>query len=376
MKIAFVCDWLTGMRGGERCLEAMCEVYPQADIFTLVYYPENFNGEFSNHKITTSFIQRLPGNDKTFRRYLPFFPNAIESFDFTGYDLVLSFSSCVAKSVILPSGTPHICYCHSPVRYAWDMRADYVASMPKLKRLLTNFILDRLQKWDLKTSNRPTSYIANSKFIRERINNCYGLDSTVIYPPVDCSRFSVCEDNDDYYLVLSALTPYKRIDLAVEAFSTMKKKLVVIGKGSELEKLKAMADNNIEFIDNANDEEVSKYLTKSKALIFPGKEDFGIVPLEAQACGKPVIAFGEGGALETVNGLNKVSDNIDCGNPASQSPTGIFFEEQTPQSLIATVEKFEDNQSLFLPQACAANAQRFNRDRYKREMREFIDNIT
>ena len=366
MKIAFVCDWLTGMRGGERCLEAMCEVFSQADIYTLVYYPENFNGEFDSHKVSTSFIQKLPGNDKNFRRYLPLFPKAIERFDFSGYDFVLSFSHCVAKSIIVPKEIPHVCYCHSPVRYAWDMRDDYISSLPRSKRLLANITLDWLKKWDLKTSTRPDHYIANSKFIRDRIMRNYGLDSKVVYPPVDCERFAVSKSNDDYYLVLSALVPYKRIDIAVEAFSGIDKKLVVVGKGSELEKLKEMATVNVEFVSDASDEEVNTILSNAKALLFPGVEDFGIVPVEAQACGKPVIAFGDGGALETVVGVEQ---------GVSEESTGIFFYEQTAQALLKAVNELEANYDKFSPETCRLNAESFNRARYKAEMISFVNYV-
>lgn len=364
MKIAFVCDWLTGMRGGERCLEAMCEVYPQADIYTLVYYAENFNGEFESHKVTTSFIQKLPGNDKNFRRYLPLFPKAIERFDFSGYDFVLSFSHCVAKSILVPENVPHVCYCHSPVRYSWDMRNDYIASLPRTKRPVANLILNRLRKWDLKTAGRPDHYIANSEFIRDRVKRNYGLDASVIYPPVDCSRFEISNTNEDFYLVLSALVPYKRIDIAVKAFSKIGKRLIVVGRGSELGKLKDMAGGNIEFVSDASDDEVTSFLMNAKGLVFPGVEDFGIVPLEAQACGKPVIAFGEGGALETVIGLD--CDNYD-------QATGVFFYEQSEQALIDAVKKLENSYAKFSPQSCRKNAMSFNRERYKSEMKELIE---
>lgn len=364
MKIALVCDWLTGMRGGERCLEAVCRIYPNADIYTLVYYPENFSGEFDGHTVQRSFIQRLPGARTGFRMYMPLFGKAIESFDLSGYDVVVSFSHCVAKSVIVPAPIPHICYCHSPARYAWDMRLSYLQSMPSLKRPLVNWMLDRFRRWDLQTSGRPNAYIANSHFVQERIKRCYGINSTVIYPPVDCARFDVSPEHDGYYLVLSALVPYKRIDLAITAFSLMNKKLLVVGNGAERAKLRKLAKRNIKFITDADDKQTADYLANAKALIFPGQEDFGIVPLEAQACGKPVIAFGVGGALETVKGLDSYE---------TEEATGVFFDEQSPGKLVEAVKLFEENETKFSPRACRANAERFDLEIYQRQMQQLID---
>jgi glycosyltransferase involved in cell wall biosynthesis len=315
MKIAIVCDWLTGMRGGEKCLKALCELYPKADIFTLVYYPEKFNSEFESHRVTTSFIQKLPCNAQTFQRYLPLFPKAIQSFDLSGYDIVVSFSHCVAKSVIAPKHVPHICYCHTPVRYAWDMRDQYLNGMNFLKRTVVSFILNRFKKWDAATADRADSFLANSKYIQQRITRCYDRNSQVVYPPVNVSRFSVSDHNQGYYLILSAMVPYKRIDLAIQAFNLNGKHLIIAGGGCDCKHLMAMAESNIEFIVYPDNQKVEQLYMDCKALIFPGEEDFGIVPLEAQACGKPVIAFAKGGALETVIGVNEIN----------ASATGVFF---------------------------------------------------
>ena len=365
MKIAFVCDWLTGMRGGEKCLKVMCETYPNANIFTLVHYPENFNGEFAGHRINASFVQKLPGNDKTFRRYLPLFPKAIESFDLSGYDVVLSFSHCVAKGVKVPYGIPHICYCHTPMRYAWDMRQQYFGRFGFLKRKVIESVLDRLQQWDAKTADRVDHFIANSDNVQRRIAHCYQRDSKVIYPPVDVDRFTVSENHQGYYLVLSAMVPYKRIDLAVQTFNQNGCRLIVAGTGPELGRLRAVAKSNIEFIQNPDDHTVQQLYAGCKALIFPGQEDFGIVPLEAQACGKPVIAYGKGGALETVIGM----DAADGGG------TGVFFQEQTVSQLQSAIKRFQENVSIFNPQICRQNAERFNRTRYQSEMALFIQNV-
>jgi glycosyltransferase involved in cell wall biosynthesis len=217
MKTALVCDWLTGMRGGERCLEVLCELYPDADIYTLVYYPGSVSRTIVSHKILTSVIQKLPGNAETFRRYLPLFPYAIERFDLSDYAFVFSLSHCVAKSVIVPEGIPHICYCHTPMRYAWHLRNDYISAMPPFKRYAINKILDRLREWDKRTSRRVTQFIANSQNVKKRISQAYQRDAMVIYPPVDCSAFTLSDSHEDYYLIVSALVPYKRVDVAVEA---------------------------------------------------------------------------------------------------------------------------------------------------------------
>ncbi|MCD6174188.1 MAG: glycosyltransferase [Planctomycetes bacterium] len=365
MKIAFICDWLTGMRGGEKCLLAMCEVYPNADIYTLVHYPENFSGEFEKHRITTSFIQKLPGNGRTFRHWLPLFPKAVESFDLSGYDLVLSFSHCVAKGVKVPAGVPHICYCHTPMRYAWDMRQSYLSGMNPLKKRVVSLLLDSLKKWDRSTASRVDHFIANSRYVQQRIEDCYGRDSKVIYPPVDIEQFSVSSRHDDYYLILSAMVPYKRIDLAIQAFNQNGKRLIAAGGGPDYNRLKEMAEPNIEFVLDPDDAMVEHLYAGCRALIFPGEEDFGIVPLEAQACGKPVIAYGKGGALETVIGL----DDPDT------APTGVFFHHQTATDLQAAIDCFEDNTAVFIPQNCRQNSERFNQTRYKSEMTEFIQNI-
>ncbi len=369
MKLALVCDWLTGMRGGERCLEAMCEIYCDADIFTLVHFPGCVSEIIESHKIHTSYIQKLPGNIRIFRRYLPLFGHAIRQFDLTGYDCVVSFSHCVAKSVKVPKSIPHICYCHTPMRYAWHMRDGYVSTYKGPKKWAAEIMLNYLKSWDKKTSAGVTHFIANSKNVQNRIKDAYGMDSAVIYPPVDCDRFKISKNIDKYYLIVSALVPYKRIDLAVKAFNDTDRKLLVVGNGPELENLKATASTNITFVENASDNEVVEYMKKCSALIFPGDEDFGIVPLEAQACGKPVIAFGKGGALETIIGLDDSQSN-------STNATGIFFYEQKVEVLLKAIQFFEEKKDKFDAHKCRNNALRFDRHIYKQAIHNFIENVT
>jgi len=366
MKTAFICDWLTGMRGGERCLEAACELFPQADIFTLVHYSGSVSKTIESHNIYTSYIQNLPGNSKTFRRYLPFFPHAVERFDLNGYDCVLSFSHCIAKGAKVSKHAPHICYCHTPVRYAWHKRDDYLQRMSKPKQFIAGIILDHLKRWDLKTASRVTHFIANSINVKGRIKETYDRDSTVIYPPVDCDRFTISKGSEDYYLVISALVPYKKIDLAIKAFNGFSRKLLIVGNGPELSRLKDTASRNIIFIEKASDQEVGDYLQRCRALIFPGEEDFGIVPLEAQACGKAVIAFGKGGALETIKGLGTK------GNPSKDS-TGCFFYEPNADSLRQAVLFFEKNIDRIGTENCRQNALRFDRSIFKKSLKNHID---
>jgi glycosyltransferase involved in cell wall biosynthesis len=363
IKIALVCDWLTGMRGGERCFEIACQLWPDADVFTLVHVPGSVSPAIETHKIHTSFIQRICPDAKHFRRYLPLFPFAIERFDLSKYDLVISFSHCVAKGVKVRPGTPHICYCHTPMRYAWDMRQSYLESLRVPYKWLTAAILEYLKWWDRKTASRVSEFIANSNYVRGRIKTAYNRDALVIYPPVDCGRFTVSNRDDGYYLIVSALAPYKRIDLAIEAFNSLGKKLVVIGNGHEKSSLERKAGKNIEFISNLSDSEVADYMQRCTALIFPGEEDFGIVPLEAQACGKPVIAFGSGGATETVIGLE---------NTDRKRPTGVFFGKQDAESLMSAVRQFESNRNAFNPAVCRNNALRFDIPLFKNSLYQAV----
>jgi glycosyltransferase involved in cell wall biosynthesis len=356
VKIALVCDWLTGMRGGERCLEATCELYPDADIFTLVYIPGSVSKVIESHRIITSYIQDLPGKIEKFRRYLPLFPHAIRRFDLSNYDCILSFSHCVAKGVKVPKGIPHICYCFTPMRYAWHMRSEYISNFGYPKKWGAEFLLNYLKNWDRRISFGVTHFISISENVRNRIKQAYNRDSVVIYPPVECSRFAISEKDEGYYLIVSALVPYKRIDIAIEAFNSLGQKLVIVGNGPELPRLRSIASANIFFIDKADDNEVVECMKKCRALIFPGEEDFGIVPLEAQVCGKPVIAFGRGGVLETV-----VPDE-----------TGIFFHKQTSKALLEAVLSFEKTRGKFAPHKSRDNALRFDSSIYQQSIQNYI----
>ncbi len=366
MKAAIVHDWLTGMRGGEKVLDALCELYPDADLFTLLHVPGSVSGTIEKRRIHTSFIQRLPFAERRYRHYLPLFPLAIEGFDLKGYDLVISSSHCAAKGVIPAPGALHISYIHSPMRYVWDMYGEYFGKAGGLSGLLIRLSAHYLRLWDSSSSSRVDFFVANSNHVAKRITRYYRRDSSVIYPPVDVSRFSVSgRAPGDYYLIVSAFAPYKRLDIAVQAFNTLGKRLLIAGTGQEEKRLKAMAGKNIEFLGWKSDAELAELYRGCRALVFPGEEDFGITPVEAMASGRPVIAYGRGGALETVRGLNAPQG-------AGGDPTGIFFYEQTPRSLADAVEAFEADMRAFDPRLIRQAAMAFDKGRFKENIGKFI----
>lgn len=358
LKVALVHDWLNGMRGGEKCLEQICQWFPNAPVYTLLYDKEKLSEILQNREVITSKIQRFPFWKKHYRYYLPFFPGAIEAFDFSGYDLILSTSHCVAKSPVIGNRTFHICYCFTPMRYAWGFYQEYFKQdrLHKAKSVFLKRILRRLREWDRKTAERVNCFIAISENVRKRIKMFYKRDAYVIYPPCDTDYFDFNENviKSDYYLIVSALVPYKRIDLAIEAFNNSGKQLKIIGGGTDLGILRNIAGNNIEFLGWQSDETLKKYYQKAKAVIFPGKEDLGIVPIEAQSCGTPVIAYGEGGVLETV---------VD-------GKTGVFFNDQEPGSLTEALHRFEDIE--FDPMVLRENALKFSKEVFEKSMKSFI----
>ncbi|MFC1808138.1 glycosyltransferase [Candidatus Omnitrophota bacterium] len=363
MKIAIIHDWLTGMRGGEKCLEVFCELFGDATIFTLIHDKGSCSDTIEKMKIRPSFIQNLPNAIKGYRSYLPFFPKAIESFNLQGYDLILSSSHCAAKGVKVPKGAKHICYCYTPMRYAWVFFDEYFGHYNPVKKWLIHNVIERLKGWDIKTNESVDFFIAISDNVRARIKKYYDRESDIIYPPVDTSRFKVSAADEGFYLIVSALVPYKRIDLAIEAFNISKKKLIIIGAGNSSSELKAKADRNIKFLGWSDDKTIEDHYARSSGLIFPGDEDFGIVPVEAQACGKPVIAYAKGGALETIVDLGSTQNN----------PTGVLFCEQTTEALNQAIERFESNKDKFNPNAIRENAMRFDREEFKKKIREYVE---
>ncbi|MFQ5830371.1 MAG: glycosyltransferase [Candidatus Methylomirabilia bacterium] len=363
MKVALVHDWLTGMRGGERCLEVFCELFPEADLFTLLHIRGSVSPVIERGRIVSSPLQRFPGAESRYRYFLPLFPWAAARFDLRGYDLVLSLSHCVAKGARVPPGALHICFCLTPMRYVWDRYQDYFGARAGWAvRALMPPVAAALRQWDRTTSRRVHSFIAISRFVAERIAQYYGRESEVIYPPVDVRRFHLSSETEDYYLVVSALTPYKRVDLAIEAANRLKVHLVVVGSGPEAARLRALAGPTVELLGWRPDEEVAELLARCRAVVFPSVEDFGIVPLEAMASGKPVVALGLGGVRETVVPLDS----------GQEPPTGIFFPEQTVDSLIEAIRRFEANAHRFEPKALRARAEAFDRPLFKERIAEFV----
>jgi glycosyltransferase involved in cell wall biosynthesis len=363
MKTALVQDWLTGMRGGEKCLEVLCELFPDSDLFTIVHAPGSVSSVIENRQIITSFIQRLPASTRRYRSYLPLMPMAIEALDLNAYDLVISSSHCVAKGVIARPDAMHISYMHTPMRYVWDMWPQYVRN-PYLRFLLSP-VLTYLRSWDASSSSRVDHFVANSTFVADRIRKYYRRDSTVIHPPVDTEFFNFEGTAGDTYLVVSALVPYKSIDLAIRAFNELGRPLKVVGEGPLRKKLMALAGPNIEFTGWLPDEELRRCYASCRALVFPTLEDFGIVPLEANAAGRPVIALGRGGALDTVVPLNA--------SPGSAPATGVFFHEQSVEALQAAVRYFEDNEGAFHPELLRRHARAFDRSIFKQRIKKFIN---
>ncbi len=362
MRVALVHDWLTGMRGGEKVLEALAGMYPQGEIFTLLADRNALSPALAAMKLHTSWLQKLPGAKNYYRKLLPWMPGAIERFDLTGFDLVISSSHCVAKGVKVPVGVPHLCYCHTPMRYAWHLRELYLAKVPYIARSWARTQLERLREWDRASASRVTQFIANGKTVQQRIKEAYGRDSIVIHPPVDVDFYvpDASVKRDDYYLVVSGLAPNKRVDLAIAACQKLGRRLVIIGTGEEVSRLGQQAGAETTFLGWCTNEVIRQHLQRCRALLFPGEEDFGIVPVEAQACGTAVIAYGVGGATETVVPLGEVN------------PTGIWFEEPSVDSLAAAMQRCETEGATIQPEVCRANAEQYGAERFRAQMAEVI----
>jgi len=363
MRVALVHDWLTGMRGGERCLEALCELFPAADIYTLLHLPGRVSPAIERHRITTSFVQRLPDLERRYRHYLPLFPLAIARFDLSGYDLVLSASHCVAKGARAGPGGRHVCYCFTPMRYVWDLYDDYFGARAGVPlRLAMPALAATLRRWDRRTSTRVHDFVAISRVVADRIRRCYGREAPVIHPPVDCVRFTPTDPPDDFYLVVSALVPYKRVDLAIGAAGRLRRRLVVVGTGPEAGRLRRLAGPDVQFLGWRDDAEVARLYARCRALLFPGREDFGIAPLEAMAAGRPVVAYGADGVLETVVPLDGAA------GPA----TGVFFGAQTVEAMADAMTRLETARGAFDPVALRARAEAFDRPRFLARVAAFV----
>jgi glycosyltransferase involved in cell wall biosynthesis len=359
LRVAIVHEWFTGMRGGEKCVEALCEIFPDATLFALLHVKGTVSPVIERMPLHTSFVQHLPLAATRYRHYLPLFPMAVRGFDLSEFDVVISSNHCVAKGVRTGPQTLHVCYCYTPMRYIWTQYEDYFGAgrSGMLTRWGMRAMVGYLRRWDLRTARNPHYLIAISENIRQRILSIYGRDSDVIYPPVEVASLPVADTHEDFDLIVSALVPYKRVDLAVEAYNRMQKQLVVIGSGPDLVRLRQLAGPTVRLLGWQSDSEVRDNFSRCRAVIFPGEEDFGIVPVEAIACGKPVVAYARGGALETVV-------------ERSELRTGVLFHEQTPDALIDAVKTMEHER--FDPEAMHTFALRFDREIYKSTMRDYI----
>ena len=358
-KIAIVHDWLVTNAGAEKVLKEIISLYPNADIYSLVeFLNKDEKKEILDDKaVRTSFIQKLPFSRKMFRNYLPHFRKAIESFDLSKYDLIISSSWAVAKGIKKNDKQLHICYCHTPIRYAWDLYDEYTSNLSGLKKFLVKRTLKKLRKWDLATVSRVDYFIANSKFVSERIQRTYGRESTVIYPPIDIKKFTQYNNKEDFYLTASRLVSYKKTKLIVKSFVKMPdKKLVVIGAGEEYKEIRKIAKKspNIKILGFCNDKILIETMQKAKAFIYAAIEDFGIVPIEAIACGTPVIALNDGGTAETV--IDEVN--------------GIHFNSQSVSDIVSAVKRFETMN--FDSKNISTNVQVYSKERFKREINDFV----
>ena len=365
IRIAIVHEWFVNYAGSERVVEQILNLFPHADLFAVVdFLDEEKRGFIQNKPVTTTFIQKLPFAKTKFRQYLPLMPLAIEQLDLSTYDLIISSSHAVAKGVLTSPNQLHISFVHSPIRYAWDLQHQYLkeSNLEKgFKSWMARWILHQIRLWDYRTANGVDLFIANSQFIARRIHKVYRRDAQVIYPPVDLQNYSLQPQKQNFYLTASRLVPYKRIDLIVEAFAVLgDRQLIVIGDGEQMAKIRSKAGRNVKFLGHREPEELREYMQNAKAFVFAAEEDFGITPVEAQACGTPVIAYGRGGVKESVIGLDR------------DRPTGVFFGSQTVESIRDAIFEFEDLSDRILPIDCRENAMRFSTERFQREFLFFV----
>jgi glycosyltransferase involved in cell wall biosynthesis len=362
MRIAIVHEWLVTYAGSEKVLECMLSVFPEADLFCLVdKMPVPVRNWLGDRKVQTSFLQSFPGVERYYRKLLPFMPLAVEQFDVSNYDVVISNSHAVAKGVLTGADQLHVCYCYTPMRYAWDFQHQYLSESnldAGARSFFARWMLHKCRVWDSRTANGVDHFVTVSNYIARRIRKAYRRDSTVIYPGVAVDRFLLCNEKSDYYVTCSRMVPYKKIHLIVEAFQKMPdRKLVVIGDGPQFSRMKALAGPNVQLLGFQPDEVLHKYLQRAKAFIFAAEEDYGIAPIEAQACGTPVLAYGKGGACETV------VDGV----------TGYHFDQQSADAICAAVERFESTPNQFVPNAIRTHALRFSENRFKHEFKRLID---
>jgi glycosyltransferase involved in cell wall biosynthesis len=368
LRVAIVHYWFVGFTGGEKVVEALAEIFPQADLFALVAKPECLPDTLRSRRLTTSFLQHIPGSRRWYRHLLPLQPFALEQMDLSGYDLVISSESGPAKGVLSSANACHICYCHSPMRYLWDMYHSYIRSMNPLTRAVFSATAHYLRAWDLASASRVDYFVANSRHVASRIRKHYRRDSSVIYPPVNVAAGYVSDHIEDYYLYVGRLIDYKRVDLAVQACRRLGRRLRIVGEGSQYKLLRRIAGPETEFLGRLDDNDLQECYAHCRALIFPGEEDFGMVPVEAQSFGRPVIAYAKGGATETVRGFPNAT------SVRPEVSTGLFFECQTAESLVDAIRQFELVEHLFDPKFIHHSVEQFGEARFKIRMKEFVEN--
>ncbi len=368
LRVAIVHYWFMNRRGGERVIEALCDLFPQADLFALVADPKVLSPELQKHKLTTSFLQKLPGGRRWYRQMLPLYPIAVEQFDLREYDLVISSESGPAKGVLTRPETCHICYCLTPMRYIWDFYHEYKnkSGLGPIRKAAFVLTAHYARLWDQASAARVDYFAADSQNVAARIRKIYRRDAEVIYPPVEVSGAQLSQGHDDYYLSVGQLVNYKRVDLAIEACNELGRPLRIVGVGEEYKRLRRIAGRTVSFLGPLSDEEIRQQYSRCRALLFPGEEDFGIVPVEAQAFGRPVIAFGRGGARETVMGAFQQESVL------PEQSTGIFFHEQEASSLVEAICAFEKIEHSFSPLHIRAHAEKFDKQCFLREMTRFV----
>jgi glycosyltransferase involved in cell wall biosynthesis len=357
MRVAFIHYWLVGMRGGEKVLEQLCRLYPDADIFTHVVDRDQISDAILRHRIETTSVARLPCARRHYTKYLGFMPRALEELDLASYDLVISSESGPAKGVVVRPTAAHICYCHSPMRYLWDHYHSYKQELGPAGRFIFSRVAHSMRQWDVSTAARVDRFIANSSFVAERIARYYRRDADIVHPPVDVERFAPHRGGPgDYYLFVSELVGYKRADLAIEAFRDTPRRLVVVGDGAERKALEKRISPNIELLGRVSTEELARLYAQCRALIFPGEEDFGIVPVEAMASGRPVIAYRSGGAVDSV----------------VENATGLFFDRQTVADLTDALDRFEARETRFNPEIIVGHARRFSEQAFREKFEAIV----
>jgi glycosyltransferase involved in cell wall biosynthesis len=371
MRVAIVHHWFISLAGGERVVETIASMFPNADVFTLFLDERKLPPALQKRKITSSVLDKIPVARRVHRHFLPFYPLAVEMLDLSGYDLVITSDSGPMKGVITDLSATHICYCHSPMRYLWDGHSAYLRGMSPLMQTIFGLTSHYVRNWDYSAAQRVDYFIANSNYVAGRIWKYYRRDSTIIHPPINTSHSFLANKHEDYYLAVGRLVPYKRTDILIDACSKLGRKLVIVGDGPEMKRLKKQAGKNIEFLGEVDESQLRKIYAQCRALLFAADEDFGMVPLEAQSYGRPVIAFGKGGSLETVVGVyapirrQKVEEG--------SAITGVFFAEQTADALAKAILSFESSEDIFVPQDIQLHARKFDTSIFVDRLRGYVE---